>query len=157
MKTSTDQPVVTAKWPIEVPVHTYGSGPAVFRIMFGTKYLVWKGKSMLQSCQLIAEQLERYLRLKKDEETDQLYHVANHVRRTRCLKATVEVIANEFQGPNFDRPVDGYKMLKTEQEALERASKDPNCLNNNAWAYEPKWITEVHKAKYHAWLKRRAK
>lgn len=158
MKTKTNAPTVTEKWPIEVPTHTYGSGPAVFKIWFGRSrqyYMIWKGKSLLKSCQLVAEQLERYLRLKKNIPTDQLYHVANYIRKTNCRTAEVEVISNEFQGPDFDKPINGYQMLKMEQTMLNEAANDPYCLNNNAEAYEPQWVTASDLARYYAWKKRK--
>lgn len=160
MKTKTNEPTVTHKWHIEVPTHTYGSGPAVFKVYFGRKkdfYFIWKGKSLLQSCQSLAEQLERYLRLKKNIETDQLYHVANHIRKTNCRTAEVDVISNDFMGKEGYGPINGYQMLKLEQQMLWDAASDPYCLNNNAEAYEPAWLSAGDLNRYTAWKKRMAK
>lgn len=144
-----DLPTITEKYPIEVPTDKYLSTPAVFKVMFGTHYLIWKGKSLLQSCRYLAESIERYMRLKKDDETDYLYHVCNHIKRTRCISARVEVIANDFVNERTNS-INGLKMLKLEQDLLDKADKknDPLCLNNNEEAYIPKWISKPHTEKF---------
>ena len=154
MKTSASIPTITQKWPIEVPTHQYESLPTVFKVWFGQKYLIWKGKSLLQSCSFLAESIERYMRLKKDIDTDYLYHVCNHIKRTRCIKATVEVIDNSFMRTlKGAESINGYAMLAAEQKLLDKAKKDPNCLNNNMEAYVPNWITSAHKEKFEQYLK----
>lgn len=156
MKTKTDQPTVTDKFHIEVPTHTYLSVPSIFKVFFGKHYLIWKGKSLLQSCQFLAEGIERYIRLKKNDEADYLFHVCNHIKRTRGIKATVKVIANEFKKPDSEA-INGFRMLKMEQELLDRAKKDPLCLNNNAEAYVPAWINNPHIERFEQYRKDRAK
>lgn len=141
MKTSNNKPTITTKYPIEVPTQTYGSVASVFKIWFGKHYLIWKGKSLLQSCQFIAENIERYGRLQKNDDTDYLYHVCNHIKKTRCIKATVEVLENEFTKGD-GTTVNAYKLLMAEQKYLDRAKKDPLCLNNNEQAYISKWMLQ---------------
>ena len=140
MKTSSSQPTITKKFHIEVPTHTYLSGPAVYKIWFGKKYLIWKGKSMLQSCQYVAENIERYIRLKKDNREDQLFHVCAHIVKTRCIKAHVEVIDTEFTRRGSEAGIDAYKMLMAEQKLLNKADGDDMCLNNNEQAYISNWM-----------------
>jgi hypothetical protein len=139
MRTKTNEPTITKKFHIEVPTHTYGSPVAVFKVFFGKKYLIWKGKSLLQACQQLAENIERYVRLEKDLREDLLYHAANHIRRTRCTKATVKVIGSDFTKDDSD-VINGYAVLKCEQDALDECADDPYCLNNNEQAYVPNWI-----------------
>lgn len=139
MKTSTFKPTVTKKFHIEVPTNTYESVPSVFKIYFGSHYLIWKGKSLLQSCQIVAEGIERYLRMLKNDEADYLYHVCNHIKKTRCIKATVEVLENEFM-KGESTVINTYKMLMAEQKYLDKAKNDPLCLNNNEQAYISKWM-----------------
>lgn len=141
MKTSTSKPTITKKYPIEVPTQTYESVASVFKIWFGKHYLIWKGKSLLQSCQFIAENIERYIRMQKSDETDYLYHVCNHIKKTRCIKATVEVLENEFT-KGGSTTVNAYKLLVAEQKYLNKAKKDPLCLNNNEQAYISKWMPQ---------------
>lgn len=153
MKTAINEPTITSKFHIEVPTHKYQSVPSVFKVYFGKHYLIWKGKSLLQSCEFLAEGIERYIRLKKNIETDYLYHVCNHIKRTRCIKATVEVIANDFQKED-SASINGFKMLKLEQELLDKA-KDGLCLNNNAEAYIPAWVNKPHVERFLKFLKDR--
>lgn len=154
MKTKTNLPTITTKFPIEVPTHQYMSVPSVFKVYFGSKYLIWKGKSLLKSCQLIAEGIERYIRLSKNDDTDYLYYVVGHIKRTRCIKATVEVIANDFQKVGSEA-IDGLKMLKLEQSLLDKADTDELCLNNNADAYVPGWINKAHVDKFEKYLQQK--
>lgn len=150
MKTKINEPTITTKFHIEVPTHQYASVPTVFKVWFGKYYLIWKGKSLLQSCEFLAEGIERYIRLKKNIDTDYLYHICNHIKRTRCIKATVEVIANDFQKEGGEA-VNGFKMLKLEQELLNKA-KDGYCLNNNSEAYMPGWINKAHAERFFKYL-----
>ena len=153
MKTFTQKPTITKKFHIEVPTHTYFSVPSVFKVFFGKKYLIWKGKSLLQSCEMLSESIERYIRLQRNIDTDYLYHVCNHIKRTRCIAATVTVIDNEFiRTIKGTESINGYAMLVAEQKLLDRASKDPDCLNNNIEAYVPNWITAAHKEKFEDYL-----
>lgn len=150
MKTKTNKPTITKKFHIEVPTHNYMSVPTVFNVWFGKYYLIWKGKSLLQSCEFLAEGIERYIRLGKKDETDYLYHICNHIKRTRCIKATVEVIDNTFKKEDSDG-INGFKMLKLEQELLDKA-KDGYCLNNNAQAYVPQWVNKAHVERFTKYL-----
>lgn len=157
MKTKTNQPTVTKKYHIEVPTHTYDSAPTVFKVWFGKHYLIWKGKSLLQSCQFLAENIERYIRLQKNIDTDYLFHVCNHVKKTRCAKATVEVLGQDFTRRGTEDAIDGFKMLKMEQDLLNKAKKDPMCLNNNLIAYVSGWIAKKDVEKFEQYLKPSAK
>lgn len=153
MKTKTDKPTITKKFHIEVPTHTYFSVPTVFKVFFGKKYLIWKGKSLLQSCETLAESIERYIRLQKNIDTDYLYYVCNHIKKTRCIAATVKVLENEFIRTIKDaESINGYAMLVAEQKLLDKAKGDFLCLNNNAEAYIPNWITAAHKEKFDKFL-----
>ncbi len=140
MKTSPSTPTITKKFHIEVPTHQYFSTAAVFKIWFGKSYLIWKGKSLLQSCQFIAENIERYIRLQKDIREDYLYHVCAHVVKTRCIKAHVEVLEHEFNRRGSEETIDAYKLLMAEQKYLNKAKGDPLCLNNNEQAYISNWM-----------------
>lgn len=151
MKTAINKPTTTKKFHIDVPTNQYLSPPAVYKVYFGKHYLIWKGKSLLQSCGYLAESIERYIRLKKNDETDYLYHVCNHIKRTRCIKASVEVIQTEFKKEDSES-INGFRMLKLEQELLDKA-KDDLCLNNNAEAYIPKWVKQAHVERFMKYLK----
>lgn len=158
MKTSSSQPTITTKFRIEVPTHKYESLPSIFKIYFGKKYLIWKGKSLLQACQFVAEGIERYRRLKRDIDTDYLYYVCKHIDKYRIQLATVEVIDNSFiKTIKESESINGYAMLVAEQKLLDKAKNDELCLNNNAEAYIPNWMKVAHKDKFEQYLKDRSK
>lgn len=158
MKTSSSLPTITKHFHIEVPTHQYESVASVFKIYFGKKYLIWKGKSLLQACKFIAEGVDRNIRLKRSDDTDYLYHVCNHVKKTRCIKATVEVIDNSFERTIREaHSINGYAMLVLEQRLLDKAKNDELCLNNNEIAYVPNWMTQAHKDKFEELISNRKK
>jgi hypothetical protein len=95
--------------------------------------------------------------MQKNIDTDYLYHVCNHIKRTRCIKATVEVIDNTFTRTIKESiSINGYALLLAEQKLLDKAKNDPMCLNNNEIAYVPNWITVPHKEKFEKFLKDRS-
>lgn len=69
---------------------------------------------------------------------------------------TVEVIDNSFMRTIKDvQSINGYAMLVAEQKLLDKAKNDELCLNNNAEAYVPNWITAAHKEKFEKFLQDR--
>ena len=138
-----------------MPTHKYASVPSVFKVWFGKHYLVWKGKHLYQSCEFLAEGIERYIRLKKNDDTDYLYHVCNHIKRTRCMKGSVEVIDNDFVKEDSEA-IDGVRILKVEQELLDSAT-DGFCLNNNSQAYIPQWVGATATQKFLSSTEKKAK
>lgn len=146
-------PTVTKKWHIEVPVQTYASVACVYKVWFGKSYFIWKGKALLQSAKQLAESIERYLRLQKDEPTDFLYHVCAYIKRTRCTSAKVEVMDTEFIKEGTQNAIDVYKLLKLEQRLLNEAKGDTLCLNNNQQAYISRWMEEEHRPEVNRFLK----
>lgn len=144
MNTSTSKPTFTRKFPIEVPTHTYGSPVAVYKVWFGTHYLIWKGMSLLQSATSLAEGIERYIRLDKREPNDLMHKVATHVAKWRVKTAKIEVLATDFTKKRTTHGIDCYAMLKYEQGLLDEGADDPLCLNTNKEVYIPSWIKNDH-------------
>jgi hypothetical protein len=145
-----------------VPTHKEPSVESVYKVYFGSKYFIWKGKSLLQSCEILAKSISAGLskinRGFKVEESDYLYHVLKHIKSTRCTHGNVVVEANEFRD-EFEA-VDGLAVLKYEQRLLDEAEGDTLCLNNNVQAYIPVnniWITQPMKNKFLKWYKERRK
>jgi hypothetical protein len=141
MKTSSSKPTITPKWNIIVPTNTYDSVTTLYKVWFGKKYFIWKSKSLLQGCEMLAVMIDRWRRKGNIPDTDYLYYVVNHIKNARVLQATVEVVANEFNRKGSESIIDGFKLLKAEQELLNKAKNDYLCLNNNEIAYTPKWIS----------------
>lgn len=141
--TKEKEPVVTAKYHIEIPPQEGGMGqPAVYKVWFGKSYFIWKGKSLLLSATWLAESVERALRTEKIDDTNYLWHVFKHIKKTRCQKAHIEVVEADFIRKGSVVAVDVYKILKSEQALLLAANGDVNCLNNNEIAYIPKWMEQ---------------
>ncbi len=141
MRTQGNTPTVTKKYHIEVPTHQFDStSAAVYKVWFGKHYFIWKGKGLLQSVTQLAESIERYIRLQKDERENFLYHVCAHINKTRCIKATVEVVETGFIKDGTETAIDCYAILKAEQKLLKKATGDQYCLNNNEQAYISQWM-----------------
>lgn len=145
-----------------VPTHRFKSVPTVYKVYFGKKYLIWKGKSLLQSCEILSKSISAGLSKVRKEipipDTDYLYHVLKHIVATRCASGRVEVEANDFVD-EFD-VIDGLRVLKAEQKLLDEADGDLLCLNNNEQAYVPinnTWLTNATKNKFFKWYKERRK
>ncbi len=152
MKTSSSKPTITPKWNIIVPTNTYDSVTTLYKVWFGKRYLIWKSKSLLQGCEMLSVMIDRWLRKGDIPDTDYLYHVVKHIKNARVLQGTVDVIANEFNRKGSETSIDGFKLLKAEQELLDKAKDDYLCLNNNATAYTPKWITPNDILKFEKYL-----
>lgn len=148
MKVSATKPTVTKKYHIEVPTHKYFSTPCVYRVWFGKRYIIWKGKSLLQSVQQMAEVLERALRLGWSDNTNYFYHVWTYIKKARITKGNVERLHDDFTD-------DPMAMLQMEQQYLDKAYNDPDCLNNNAIAYVPGWMGPAVEKEFNTWLKTR--
>jgi hypothetical protein len=87
-----------------------------------------------------------------------MYHVFTHIKRTRCLRGTVEIVDNDFIKDPDSSAIDGLAMLKMEQRLLDQAKKDPMCLNNNIQAYVPEsisYLSEAVKTKFLQWYEAR--
>ena len=150
---------------IIVPEKDHGKA-TVYKVFFGKKkYLIWKGKSLYQSCDILAKSISAGIsRMNRGipiTETDYLYHVLKHIKAARCNSATVEVIQNDFhvEGERDDY-INGLEVLKLEQKLLDEATGDTNCLNNNEQAYVPVniiWITQAMKDSFLKWYKQRRK
>lgn len=146
---------------IIVPEKKFGA-PTVFKVWFGSKYLIWKGKSLMQSCEILAKSISAGIsRINRGipiNQADYLVHVLKHIKSTRCTSAKVEVMHNDFVD-DYD-VIDGLAVLKSEQFLLDEADGDPQCLNNNEQSYVPinnTWLTEATKNKFLKWYKERKK
>ncbi|HQV53980.1 MAG TPA: hypothetical protein PLX17_00615, partial [Chitinophagaceae bacterium] len=144
------------------PTHQHKAVPTVYKVIFGKKYLIWKGKSLLQSCEILAKSISAGIsKINRGipiPETDYLYHVLKHIKSTRTASAHVIVEADDFMD-EFE-VIDGLKVLKFEQRLLDEADGDPLCLNNNEQAYVPVnniWISQATKNQFLRWYQNRRK
>jgi hypothetical protein len=150
MKIKSNAPTVTSKFPIEVPTHEYYSNYSVYKVWFGKYFLIWKGKSLLQSVQSAAILIERGVRLSTLSTDHYLYNVVKYIIRARVTRGYVEIkdIAD------FD-DTDWLKFLRVEQELLTAHKNDTLCLNNNFIAYVPEWMGAEVKKDFDIWMKER--
>jgi hypothetical protein len=152
MAYKTGQPTVTSKYPIEVPTHEYYSNFAVYKIWFGTRFFIWKGKSFSQSVETISVMIDRARRLHYDDKTNFLHLVVKHIIRNRVTKGVVEIMSIA----DFD-DTDWLKFLKDEQNLLTAHMNNELCLNNNFVAHVPKWMGQDITNEFNEWLKVRHK
>lgn len=133
-------PIVTKKYPIELPGALYYSPPAVYKVWFGKSYFIWKGKSLKQSAEQLAESIERYLRLDKNDPDSVLYVLCAYIKKTRCMRAKIEFVDSDLRKEGSSVAIDVYRMLRLEQDLLNEAMTNHKCLNYNQQAYIPNWM-----------------
>lgn len=159
-----EKPTSTKQFGFEliIPAKQHLGLPTVYKIVFGTKYFIWKGKSLQQSCEIMAKSISAGLsKINKGvplEDTNYLYYVLKHIKSSRCTSGKVDVLYNDF----YDEfgAIDGLKVLKCEQLELDAADGDLLNLNNNEQSYIPDnniWITQPMKNKFLKWYKERKK
>lgn len=119
-----------------------GSG-AVYKAWFGKKYLVWKGKSLQQSVNMISVELDRRLRLGSTGPDDQFVKVCPYIRKARVGMMEIEAVLLS------DNPVE---LLICEYNELKKASTDPNCLNIAFFPHVPKWIPETAHNEFRSYI-----
>lgn len=121
---------------LEAGFETIGN-PCVFKVMFGRKYFIWKGKSLSQSLDFLGKSISSRIAKVALDETDFMYHVVRHIKRSKIANGVVfaKDVYTDFDtiSGNFS----GFKMLQDEQSMLDASAKDPMCLNNNEQAYVP--------------------
>lgn len=143
-----------------IPSKQCNGDPAIYKVYFGSRYLVWKGRSFSQSCDLLAKSISAGLnKVRKGDslpEEHQMCHVVKHIISGRVTSGKVELLCNDF----IDEfgSIKGIDLLKEEQRALDAVDGDPLCLNNNEQAYVPinnTWISEADKNKFLKWYANR--
>lgn len=149
--------VISAGFPIEIP-QTQKAEPCVFRIYFGRKYLIWKGKSLRQSIDLIGKSINARLRDGNPDNTNFMYHLVQHIKKNGITKGfcKIEDVFTDYVREESGT-VKGYQMLVDEQKMIDKAIKDSMCLNNNVQAYVPEnnsYITNADKEKFLRWYEK---
>ena len=145
--------IVTKKYPIQLPEVSYYGAPAVYKVWFGKSYFIWKGKSLKQSAEQLSESIERYLRLDKNDPESVLYVLCAHIRKTRCMRAKIEMVDSDLRRDGSAVAIDVYKMLRLEQDLLNEAMNSHRCLNYNQQAYIPNWMENEAPAEVQKFLR----
>lgn len=126
--------LITAPFPYHIDEDIkYRNPTCVFKLVFGSKYFIFKGLKIAKTVEGLAAQIHKEIGNQK--ESSILYKVVAYVIKSRVTVMKVEVIFET------DAIID---LLFKEYEALREASKDPNCLNtrfiNNE--YFPAWVPQ---------------
>lgn len=106
--------------------------PAVYKLFFGNKFYIWKGKSLSASVETICRDISRFA-VKGYPPDHLLKKVMDYYTRYRPLFCRVEVL---IQTDNVTQLID------FENLTLTKFKDDPDCLNIKFEAHVPKWITE---------------
>lgn len=111
----------------------YTAQPTVYKLNFGKKYYIFKGKNLFHSVETICNDIDRFLsRGVKDDHL--LKKVVEYVKRARILFCKVDVL---LQTDNLAH------LIEFENLTLAKAKEDPDCLNWKFKAHVPKWIPET--------------
>lgn len=132
----------------------------VFRLWYGDKYVIVKGKSLSMAVLMIQRGLAYFFYgggstgkgtragvkgagYKEGDGKGSFYFQFNSfVKANPGLKWRIEVLIISDNG---------YKLLKREQQELEAAIDDKGCLSSNVEAYIPKFRKETNL--YGGWIK----
>ena len=139
---------------INYPNSTLYGTPTLFKVYFGRKYLIWKGKSFYQSVETLSKSIQSCINKGNIDETNFMYHVAMHIKKNGILfgECFIEEMYNDFSTPY--KECDGFKVLKMEQEMIDEAIHSKMCLNNNLQAYVPNntaYISKAQQDKFLTW------
>src|SRR5687767_6540158 len=110
---------VTAPFPYVINPDVARRNPtAVFKLIFGKKYFIFKGLKIAGTVENLSKQIHRELANPKEDSI--LIKVIAYIKKHRIPTMSVEVL---YEG---DAILD---LLMQEYKALQAAKKDENCLN----------------------------
>lgn len=109
----------------------YMDGPVVVKLWFGRKYFIWKFLNLYASSRKLLSELVKKMD-KKPKADDLFLPVVEHQHKVKEPIMMVEVLYTSGNLPS---------VLVYEQNALNKATGDKNCLNLNKVPYMPKWAT----------------
>lgn len=112
----------------------YDSTTCVFKLWFGTRYFIFKGLKLKNTVENLSTQIHRERRRPKEDSI--LIKVIAYITKARMTSMVVERI---FESDAI------AQVLMVEYEELQKAKKDPNCLNARFTntEYYPKWVPQV--------------
>lgn len=119
----------------------YASAACVYKMYFGKKYFIWKGKALKQSVDNCAKEIDRSLRL-GCKDNDIFEWVVEWIKKARVQMMEVEVVLAD------NNPLE---LLKTEYTLLQAGEGDLLCLNLSFEPYLPSWISQADQAAFQKW------
>lgn len=126
--------LVTAPFPFQMEEEDSRKGTCVFKLMFGSKYFIYKGLKVKKTVENLSVQIHK--ELNNPKENSILFKVIAYIQKSRVTMMKVEVIKES------DAIVD---LLLAEYEVLQSAKDDVNCLNTRFFnnEYFPNWIPQT--------------
>lgn len=108
--------------------------PALYKLHFGKKYFIWKGKTFKESVdQNMVDIYRTWSKIDTAKKDHFFYPVAAYIKRTRTYQARIELI---MQTDDVDA------LIQREADILQECQGDDNCLNTSFEPYRPKWIDQ---------------
>lgn len=105
--------------------------PAVYKLHFGSKYFIFKGKTLKGSVEQNLRDIDKNLWSPKPGHI--FTKICEHIHKGRVMKCQVEVVL-QTTDPNL--------FLNTEQELLIASEMDSSCLNTKFVSHIPKWLDQ---------------
>jgi hypothetical protein len=126
----------------------------LYKLFYGNKYIIAKGKTLAGSIFLLEKGYAYFLvggggqgnnatgeGHKEGDGKNSYYHkLYSYIKKNPGLMWRLEVLLETNNG---------YDLLKREQQELNAAIKDKNLLNNNLYSYIPKYRSTT---KMYGWL-----
>ena len=145
---------MTKGFPIYYPEQSGYGIPTLFKVYFGRKYLIWKGKSFYQSIEILGQSIRSCMNKGNTDETNFMYHVVAHITKNKIMhgECFIKEMYTDFSTPT--KELNGFKLLVAEQEMIDDAIRSSLCLNNNVQAYVPDntaYLTKADKERFLNW------
>jgi hypothetical protein len=109
------------------------AGSCVFKLHYGSKYVIIKGKTMSGVIYLFEKGYAHFLAFDHsagDKRNVYYFKFYSYIKSHPNLQFKIEMLLESENA---------YQLLKMEQIALNISIKDKNCLNNNLTAYIPQY------------------
>ena len=145
---------------IPIPEEYFEVENCVYRLTYGDRYIIVKGKTLTGSIYLIEKGYANFISSwggpegKETDETNDYYKkFYTYIFKNPKLPFKVEVLLESYNG---------YQLLKKEQQELNAAIRDKKCLNSNLTAYVNKyskktgsygWLNKGHVLAFKKFLK----
>lgn len=110
--------------------------PCVYRMNFGKKSFIWKGKSIVASLKQMNVELRRRVNQEKPLADGDLFaRLIPHIKAYRLTKVDVTILFESRKGK---------EIIFYEADMLKEAEQDPDNLNCSYVPYVPTWIDADH-------------
>jgi hypothetical protein len=137
----------------------FGVGRCVYKLYYGTRYIIWKGETLIESLSLLQKGYAYHVAYGQSEADDKqnkfFIQFYKYIQSHPDLDFRLEILLASQNA---------YELLKREQMELIACWTDKKCLNNNQESYLPKfrektqtygsWITKRNVADFKKFLKK---